>query len=139
MVLDRERMRELPPGTPEPVFRIAMRMPQDYYLRVFSNDDSLDASFIGRIVDVVADLDTVWVTHVGVIIATLVRYGPRELVVTDHVNAARAALARHNVRTQNFHGPEPGEAVQVRVLDAFYEIFGVDLGKQPNLVLEVAS
>jgi hypothetical protein len=57
IVLDRERMRELPPVTPETVFRNAVRLPRDYYVRVFSNDYSVDPSFIGRIVDVIADLE----------------------------------------------------------------------------------
>jgi hypothetical protein len=38
IVLDRERMRELPPVSPEAVFRNAERLPRDYYVRVFSND-----------------------------------------------------------------------------------------------------
>jgi hypothetical protein len=36
------------------------------------------------------------------------------------------------------HRPEPEEAVEVRDLAAYDEIFGIDLG-QPSLVLEVAS
>ncbi len=41
IVLDRERMRELPPVSPEAVFRNAVRLPRDYYVRVFSNDYSV--------------------------------------------------------------------------------------------------
>lgn len=36
------------------------------------------------------------------------------------------------------HRPEPDEAVEVRDLAAYDEIFGIDLGQQPAL-LEVAS
>jgi hypothetical protein len=38
IVLDRERMRELPPVSPESVFRNAVRLPRDYCVPVFSND-----------------------------------------------------------------------------------------------------
>ncbi|MET3175528.1 UNVERIFIED_ORG: hypothetical protein ABIB52_003395 [Arthrobacter sp. UYCu721] len=40
----------------------------------------MDPSFIGRIVDITADLDTVTVTHDGVIIATHVWVWARHLV-----------------------------------------------------------
>jgi hypothetical protein len=52
---------------------------------------------------------------------------------------ARAAVMRRDFRAQRVHRPEPEEAVQVRDLAAYDEIFGIDLGQQPNLVLEVAS
>ncbi|MET3351138.1 UNVERIFIED_ORG: hypothetical protein ABID57_002844 [Arthrobacter sp. UYEF1] len=89
--------------------------------------------------DVTADLDTVWVTHEGVIIATHVRAWARHLVLTDPAHVARAAVMRRDFRTQRVHRPEPEEAVEVRDLAAYDEIFGIDLGQQPNLVLEVAS
>ena len=38
VLLDREKMRELPPVALDTVFRNAVRLPQDYYVRVFSND-----------------------------------------------------------------------------------------------------
>lgn len=124
-------MRELPPVRPESVFRNAVRLPRDYYVRVFSNDYSVDPSFIGRIVDVVADLDTVWVTYDGVIIATHVRAWARHLVVTDPVHVARAAVIRGTSGPKRVHRPEPEEAVQVRDLSAYDQIFGIDLGQQP--------
>jgi hypothetical protein len=131
-------MRELPPVTPDTVFRNAVRLPRDYYVRVFSNDYSVDPSFIGRIVDVTADLDTVTVTHGGVIIATHVRVWARHLVMTDPAHVARAAVMRRDFPSRRAHRPEPVESVQVRDLAAYDEIFGIDLGQQPTLV-EVAS
>jgi transposase len=139
IVLDREKMRELPPVTPDTVFRNAVRLPRDYYVRVFSNDYSVDPSFIGRIVDVTADLDTVWVTHDGVLIATHVRAWARHLVVTDTAHVARAAVMRRDFRTQRVRRPEPEEAVQIRDLAAYDEIFGIDLGQDPAVLLEAAS
>ncbi|MET3810926.1 hypothetical protein [Arthrobacter sp. UYEF3] len=125
--------------TQEAVFRNAVRLPRDYYVRVFSNDCSVDPSFIGRIADVTADLDTVWVTHEGVIIASHVRAWARHLVLTDLAHLVRAAIMRRDFRTQRVHRPEREEAVQVRDLAAGDEIFGIDLGQKPNLVLAVAS
>lgn len=135
IVLDRERMPELLPVTPEAVFRNTVRLPRDYYVRVFSNDYSVNPSFIGRIVDVIADLDTSWVTHDGVIIATHVRAWARHLVVTDPAHVARAAVMRRDFRTQRVHRAEPLESVEVRDLAAYDEIFGIDLGQQPDLIL----
>ena len=138
IVLDRERTRQLPPVSPEVVFRSTVRLPRDYYVRVFSNDYSVVPSFIGRIVDVIAVLETVRVAHDGVIIATHIRVWARHLVVTDPVHVARAAVMRRDFRAQRVHRPEPAEAVQVRDLAAYDEIFGIDLGQQPAR-LEVAS
>jgi hypothetical protein len=74
-------------------------------------------------------------------IATHVRAWARHLVVTDPVHVARAAVMRRDFRTQRVHRPEPEEAVEVRDLAAYDEIFGIDLGQwpDPDLVLEVAS
>ncbi|QCO99604.1 hypothetical protein FCN77_20185 [Arthrobacter sp. 24S4-2] len=88
--------------------------------------------------DITADLDTVWVTNDGVIIATNVRVWARHLVLTDPAHVARAAVMRRDFRTQRVHRPEPEEAVQVRDLAAYDEIFGIDLGQHPAL-LEAAS
>lgn len=45
----------------------------NYYVRVFFNSYSVDSSFMGRIVDGTADLDTVWFTHDRLIVATHLR------------------------------------------------------------------
>ncbi|MHA7295539.1 IS21 family transposase [Arthrobacter sp. HLT1-21] len=143
IILDRQKMRPLPPVTPGTVFRNTVRLPRDYYVRVFSNDYSVDPSFIGRIVDVIADLDTVTVTHEGAVIATHVRIWARHLVITDPVHVARAAVMRRDFHAQRAHRPDMVEAgvlesVQVRDLGVYDEIFGIDHCQQPAL-LEVAS
>ncbi|WP_373460586.1 hypothetical protein [Arthrobacter oryzae] len=50
--------------------------------------------------DVIADLDTVRVTHEAVINATHVRAWAWHLAVTDPVHVARAAVIRLDFRTQ---------------------------------------
>ena len=47
------------------LFHNAVRLPFNYYVRVFSNAYSVDPSFNGRIVEVTADLDIDRVTHGG--------------------------------------------------------------------------
>ncbi|WP_156810690.1 Mu transposase domain-containing protein [Arthrobacter sp. FB24] len=42
---------------PEFAFRSSVRLPWDYYVRVFSNAYSVDPGAIGRIVNVEADLE----------------------------------------------------------------------------------
>jgi hypothetical protein len=63
----------------------------------------------------------------------------RHLVLTDPAHVARAAVMRRDFRTRRVHRPKPEQAVEVRDLAAYDEIFGIDLGPQPDLVLEVAS
>lgn len=62
---DRAAMLVLPPLAPPVGLRLRIRLPRDYYVRVFGNDYSVDPVAIGRLVDVVADLDQVTV-HLGV-------------------------------------------------------------------------
>ncbi|PVE14767.1 MULTISPECIES: IS21 family transposase [unclassified Arthrobacter] len=143
IILDRQKMRPLPPVTPGTVFANTVRLPRDYDVRVFSNDYSVDPSFIGRIVDVTADLDTVTVTHDGVTIASHARVWARHLVITDPAHVARAAVMRRDFHAQRAHRPDMVEArvvesVQVRDLGVYDEIFGTTHDQQPALA-EVAS
>lgn len=43
---DRQAMRALPPVVPEMTFRNTVRLPRDYYVRVFANDYSVDPTMI---------------------------------------------------------------------------------------------
>jgi hypothetical protein len=74
-----------------------------------------------------------------VLIATHVRIWARHLVVTDPAHVARAAVMRRDFRAQRVHRLKPVEAVQIRDLAAYDEIFGIDLGPQPAGLLETAS
>lgn len=77
-----------------------MRLTQDQYVRVFSNDYSVDSRQFGRIVHVTFELDTVRVTRDGAIMATHLRIWARHLVLTDPVLVARATVMHRNFRTQ---------------------------------------
>lgn len=139
IVLDRNRMRGLPPVAPETMFRNTVRLPRDYYVRVFSNDYSVDPAFIGRIVDVSADLQTVRITQDGVLIASHIRVWAKHLVVTDPAHVVRASLMRQDFRTQRARQHQELETVQVRDLAAYDEVFGIDLAHDTTILAGVVS
>ena len=62
---DRAAMTPLPPIPPVVGIRERVRLGRDYYVRVASNDYSVDPRFIGRFVDVHADLEQVTITSDG--------------------------------------------------------------------------
>ncbi|WP_326967534.1 Mu transposase domain-containing protein [Arthrobacter sp. CG_A4] len=91
-LIDQDRARMRAPIAPETVFRTTVRLPRDYYVRVFTNDYSVEPSMIGRLVDVTADLETVTVSHAGLVIAAHERIWARALASSD---GARGDLSRH--------------------------------------------
>ena len=85
-------MLPLPPVAPavERVNRV--RLGRDYYVRVESNDHSVDPNVIGRFVDVHADLTRVEVRHEGRLVAGHDRVWARGTTVTDTVHVAAAKV-----------------------------------------------
>ena len=136
--IDRAVMRGLPPVAPEVVFRNSVRLPRDYYVRVFSNDYSVDPAMIGRLVDVTASLEVVRVHHDGVLIAEHPRPWARQLTVTDPVHVARAAQLRAQFQTQGSRRPVVAAVVETASLARYDELFNVDANMAPSL-LAVAS
>jgi len=59
---DRAAMLSLPPAAPVVGWRTSLRLPRDHYVRVASNDYSVDPTVVGRRVEVAADLEHVTVT-----------------------------------------------------------------------------
>jgi len=88
--LDKAAMLALPPVAPAYGFTARVRLPRDYYVRVFGNDYSVHPSAIGRMVDVVADLGEVIVRLEGRLVAEHSRSWGNALTITDpdHVSAA---------------------------------------------------
>ncbi|WP_026553854.1 IS21 family transposase [Arthrobacter sp. 35W] len=122
---DRAAMRPLGPVAPLAVFRKEVRLPRDYYVRVFSNDYSVDPSAIGRIVQVTADLDTITVTVGTTVLARHERRWARHQIFTDPAHVAKAALLRRDYRANAARRP-PGQAVvQERDLSVYDEAFGL--------------
>ena len=66
---DRGAMMGFPPVLPDPSWRFTTRLPRDHYVRVNTNDYSVNPRFVGRRVDVVVTLDEVVVVCNGTEVA----------------------------------------------------------------------
>lgn len=120
---DRAAMRPLGPIAPDAVFRKEIRLPRDYYVRVHSNDYSVDPSAIGRLVQVTADLATVTVTSGATVLARHERRWARHQIFTDQAHVSRAAELRRDYRSSMARKP-PGQAVvQERDLSVYDQAF----------------
>jgi hypothetical protein len=91
---DRAAMLPLPPIPLHLGWRNKIRLGRDYYVRLDTNDYSVDPTMIGRMVDVAADLERVRVRCEGRIVAEHVRTWARGATVTDPVHVERAAWLR---------------------------------------------
>ena len=134
---DRAAMLTLPPMAPPVGLQLRIRLPRDYYVRVFGNDYSVDPVAIGRIVGVVADLDQVTVLLGGLLVARHPRSWGNALTITDPVHVTTAARLR-----EAFGKPRPvtdvGEVV-LRDLADYDAAFGVDLDTDTDAGIEEAS
>jgi len=88
---DREAMLALPPVPPVVGWSNQIRLGRDYYVRVDSNDYSVDPAAIGRLVTVSADLERVVVRVERRVVADHRRLWARHVTVTDaeHLDTAR--------------------------------------------------
>ncbi|MDT0182146.1 IS21 family transposase [Microbacterium sp. ARD31] len=91
---DLAAMLPLPPIPLHLGWRNRIRLGRDYYVRIDTNDYSVDPRAIGRIVDVTADLDRVRVRLDGRIIADHTRVWARGMVITDPAHREAAAVLR---------------------------------------------
>ena len=99
---DRAAMLLFPPVLPEVGWCKTVRLPRDHYVRIDSNDYSVHPAVIGRRVEVHADLDRVWVTREGAVVAHHARVWARHQTITDfehgvaakHLRRGRADLLR---------------------------------------------
>jgi hypothetical protein len=119
---DRAAMLTLPPVSPQVGWSNRIRLGRDYYVRVDSNDYSVDPAAIGRQVTVAADLKRVRVHLDGRIAADHQRVWARQMTVTDptHVATAeqlRAAFTRQRTCDDN---------ALVRDLADYDRAFGID-------------
>lgn len=121
---DRAAMTPLPPIAPVVGTRERVRLGRDYYVRVASNDYSVDPQFIGRFVDIAADLDHVRITCEGHPAGTHARCWATGRTITDseHVLTAQELRA-------SFQRPRPVVAADElhRNLSDYDTAFGVTL------------
>jgi hypothetical protein len=91
---DRAAMLPLPPIPLHLGWRNRIRLGRDYYVRLDTNDYSVDPTLIGRIVDVSADLDLVRVRCEGRVVTEHTRVWARGATVTDPAHVETAAWLR---------------------------------------------
>ena len=99
-----------------------IRLGRDYYVRVDSNDYSVDPNMIGRLVTVTADLERVRVCVEGRLVADHSRAWARHMTVTDPAHVAAAKVLR-----EDFSRPrtvDDGELA--RDLADYDRAFGID-------------
>ncbi len=121
---DRAAMLTLPPVAPQLGWHAMTRLPRDHYVRIASNDYSVDPVAIGRKVTVHADLTAVTIRWGERIVGTHDRHWGRHQTLTDPVHAAAAATMR--LRAGRITGPVPADdEVQVRSLADYDRAFGL--------------
>jgi transposase len=120
---DKAAMLMLPPVAPTVGWLNRVRLGRDYYVRVDSNDYSVDPAVIGRFVDVTADLFGVEVRHEGRLVGAHNRVWARGMTITDPVHLAAAKVLR-----EQFQRPPPAPDPQdglVRDLADYDRAFGL--------------
>jgi transposase len=122
--VDRAAMVALPPVTPTVGWRSSVRLARDHYVRIASNDYSVHPSAIGRLVEVVADLEQVTVTCGGQVVARHRRCWDIHQTVTDGAHAQAAATMRRR-RLQVAAPPAKTEVEQRRLAD-YDTLLGLD-------------
>jgi len=119
---DRAAMLALPPVAPMVGHRFETRLGRDYYVRMTSNDYSVNPAFIGRMVTVSASLGQVMVKHGDNRITSHDRVWARGATITDPAHVEHARKLRHQ-----FQQPRPvTPPVMVRNLADYDRLYGVD-------------
>jgi transposase len=119
---DRAAMLALPPIPPTLGWVNQIRLGRDYYVRVDSNDYSVDPTVIGRHVTVTADLERVLVRAEGRLVADHARVWARHMTVTDPAHVATAKDLR-----ERFAEPQRvDDTGLLRDLADYDRAFGVD-------------
>jgi hypothetical protein len=119
---DRAAMLSLPPIPPTVGWSNQIRLGRDYYVRVDSNDYSVDPNVIGRLVTVTADLERVRVRLDGRVVGDHARVWARRMTVTDPAHVATAKVLR-----EEFSRPRtPVDDSLSRDLADYDRAFGID-------------
>lgn len=119
---DLDAMNPLPPHPISLGHHLRVRLGRDYYVRMASNDYSVDPSVIGRFVDVHADLERVRIRVGGRLVGEHPRAYARGLTVTDPAHVAEAKRLR-----RAFNAPRSGrdDAEMTRDLADYDRAFGL--------------
>jgi len=118
---DRAAMLVLPPIPPPLGWSNQIRLGRDYYVRIDSNDYSVDPAAIGRQVSVTADLERVRVRVDGRVVADHARVWARGMTVTDPAHVAAAQQLREQFARPRVHDDD----TLVRDLADYDRAFGL--------------
>lgn len=120
---DLAAMLTLPPVAPQIGWSTTVRLPRDHYVRLDSNDYSVDPVAVGRKVVVNADLEQVTVRLGPRVVATHQRCWARQQTITDPTHRAAALALSHAAA----HRPPPpaSQDVEQRDLNAYDAAFGL--------------
>ena len=123
LAADRAAMLALPPVPPITGWRKQVRLGRDYYVNIARNDYSVDPTWIGRMIDVHADLERVQARVEGRLVAEHPRVWARGLTITDTIHVETARRLR-----QEFQQPRAPHSVEdlVRDLADYDKAFGLD-------------
>lgn len=122
---DRAAMLPLPPTRLPVGWRHQIRLGRDYYVRVDTNDYSVDPAAIGRTVEVTGDLDQVIVRLEGRLVARHDRAWARGRTITDPTHVTQAARLRHAYQHPDRPHPDSDEGM-VRDLADYDKAFGLE-------------
>jgi transposase len=126
LAADTQAMLSLPPVAPATGWRSSLRLPRDYYVRLDSNDYSVDPAAIGRRIEVIAGLDRVRAFCDGKLAADHERVWARHQTLTDPAHWAAAQALRRQRLTVVRPAAEPD--VQIRCLADYDDALGLDGG-----------
>ncbi len=118
---DRGAMRPFPPILPDPAQRFSTRLPRDHYVRVDTNDYSVNPRFVGRRIEARVDLDSVVATCDGVEVARHQRCLAKHRTLLDPTHAMTLRLMRVEQRAAEVFA----DAVEERDLSDYDKALGV--------------
>ena len=126
---DLAAMLPLPPIPLHLGWRNRIRLGRDYYVRLDTNDYSVDPSVIGRLVDVSADLECVKVRAAGRVVAEHPRLWAHGMTLTDPVHVETAAWLRKQYQQprRTAAGEDPSRDLH-RDLADYDRAFGLNPG-----------
>jgi transposase len=121
---DRNAMLALPPVAPVTGWARSQRLPRDHFVRLDSNDYSVDPSVIGRRIEVTANLDRVKVFCDGKVVADHDRVWAKHQTLHDPAHVAAAKVLRRE--RLEIVRPAAEAEVEIRCLGDYDAALGVD-------------